>query len=630
VDFFGFLENDLHISLNKQQAEAIKVFGKRVLLEACPGSGKTTTLVSRNAYLILCGKTEPSDILTLTFSRASARDMEKRFYSLFGNLIHCPVHFSTIHSFCYGLLNYCSKKQILHVPELLDGKQDGRKLKIIKNIYFSVKNEYLSEDALEEISNGISFVKNKLISPASYKTEYQDFPVIFEKYEQFKKTNNLIDFDDILSLAYSLLKSDERICSGYAAHKFVHVDEAQDISLLQHKIIEILSKNGSLFMVGDTDQSIYGFRGADPEYIVNIKKIYPDTKIIKLETNYRSTGCIVELSNHFITQNIYRHKKRMDTVNKKGEYPKFIAAKDPKDQICKVIKLLTRGSEKKTAAVLFRNNLSGIPAAHELIKNGISFYMRDNYSGFFRHPVVADVFNFFHFSENPDDINCFKKIYYKMGTPFSKTCISYIESNAGRMRNIIYTLFDVYWKNREMREHLFRIIKAMKKIRRSKPFKALEIIIDDLYYGEYLKRNSGFSTVFSTLKQLADGTKTVSELKKRLRIIKNEIEHSYRMAGNADVCLLTLHGSKGLEFDKVILIDLIDGIFPSEKSLDNAAAGQRGLYEEETRLFYVGVTRARDEVFLIAPGKLDGKTVNPSRFIKRFLDPVCSFPALRN
>lgn len=233
MDFFRFLKDDLNICLNKQQTEAIKVSGKRVLLEACPGSGKTTTLVTKNAYLILCGKTEPSDILTLTFSRASARDMEKRFYSLFRNLIPRPVHFSTIHSFCYGFLNYCRKKQILVMPELLEGKQEGRKLKILKNIYLSIKNEYVSEDALEEISNGISFVKNKLISPASYETEYIDFPLIFEKYEQYKKTNNMIDFDDILSLAYSVMKSDKSIYSGYASHSFVHVDEAQDISLIQ-------------------------------------------------------------------------------------------------------------------------------------------------------------------------------------------------------------------------------------------------------------------------------------------------------------------------------------------------------------------------------------------------------------
>ena len=622
MDFLRFLKDDLNICLNKQQTEAIKVSGKRVLLEACPGSGKTTTLVSKNAYLILCGKAEPSDILTLTFSRASARDMEKRFYSLFRNLIPRPVHFSTIHSFCYGFLNYCRKKQILVMPELLEGKQEGRKLKILKNIYLSIKNEYVSEDALEEISNGISFVKNKLISPASYETEYIDFPLIFEKYEQYKKTNNMIDFDDILSLAYSVMKSDKSIYSGYASHSFVHVDEAQDISLIQHKIIELLSQNRNLFMVADTDQSIYGFRGADPEYIVNIKKLYPDTKIIKLETNYRSTGCIVELSNNFIMQNVYRHPKRMDTFNEKGKYPIYIAVKDSRAQVCKAIELLTQDSEKKTTAVLFRNNLSGIPLVYKLIKNGIPFYIRDNFSGFFKHVVVADVFNFFHFSENPDDIECFKKIYYKMGAPFSKTCISYLESDVGRDRNIIYALFDIYWRNRDMREHLFRIKKAIKKIRRSKPFRAFDIIINELCYGEYLKRNAGFSTVFSTLKQLADGTKTVSELKKNLKSVKHEIEHSYKTDNDAAVWLLTLHGSKGLEFDKVILIDLIDGLFPSEKSLDNAAAGKREQYEEEARLFYVGVTRARNEVFLIAPEKLDGKAVNPSRFIKRFLDPV--------
>ena len=617
MDFFSYIKDELNIILNDQQKEAVQADERRILLEACPGSGKTTTLVVRIAYLILCKKVAPADILTLTFSRASAYDMEERFNRLFGCFLTEPIHFSTIHSFCYRFLFYCQKKSLLIVPSLLE-QINGRKLKVLRDIYLDMENEYLSDDEATGLSNEISFAKNKLISPSQIKSDFENFPQIYQKYESYKKAYNLIDFDDMLLMAYEILCSNKKLYEDYGRYSYVHVDEVQDTSLVQHRIIEELSRNGNLFMVGDTDQSIYGFRGAEPDYIVNIEKQYNDSRVLKLEINYRSTQKIVSLSNRFIQQNQNRHEKSMHTENAEGTEPTVYLAKSREEQVQKAISLVGDGSDALKTAVLFRNNLSGLPIAYKLIEKDIPFYVRENYMSFFRHYVVADVFSFFQLSLDFSDMESFIRVYYKMGAPISKADMVYLKDHLEVKKDIFNELFRRYKSKRYMLEHIGRIRKALKRISHTDPLNALRIIENDLHYNFYLKRNSGALNVFSTLKYFAAGTKTVTDLKTRLRTLKNGIDQGYEKHREKAVSLLTLHGSKGLEFDKVILIDLIDGEFPCEESLEELITGSRNAYEEEVRLFYVGVTRSRNELYLLAPQKSDSKEITPSRFINQF------------
>ncbi len=627
MDFFSYLKQDLHISLNEQQAEAVVAADRRILLEACPGSGKTTTLVARIAYQILCRDVCASNMLTLTFSRASARDMERRFVALFGSLISQPVHFSTIHSFCYRFLFFCQKKRLLTVPELIEKQYYSGKSKILRSLFFEINQEYPAEDQTEQLSNEISYVKNKLIEPEQLKSDFENFPIIFHRYEAYKQEKRLIDFDDMLSMTYELLRKNKQLYREYGIFPQVLVDEAQDTSLLQHRIIEDLSREGSLFMVGDTDQSIYGFRGAEPDYIVNIRDLYPDAKILRLETNYRSTGKIVQLSNQFISQNVSRHQKNMSTGNEAGEMPAVFIMKDIEEQLEKVVQLVEADPWK--SAVLYRNNLSGLPVAWELIQKGLPFYIHEDYSSFFRHFVVADVFAFFSFAANPCDLESFSKIYYKMGAALSKNDLRKVEESPGSssdlkkhpQTDILTLLLRLNHHRKNVASHLLRIRKGMNRILRSNPWQALEVMEEELQYGEYLKRNTGHVHVFHTLKHFARNTKTLEEFKTRLRTLKNGIDHYYNKAAADAVHLLTLHGSKGLEFDNVIVVDLIEGWFPDETSLDDLKAGTRKAYEEEVRLFYVGVTRAKKKVFLLSPQKVEGRKVAQSRFIRQFIQP---------
>ncbi|MBP7176579.1 MAG: ATP-dependent helicase [Thermoclostridium sp.] len=625
MDFFSYLKQDLHINLNDQQVEAVKAADRRILLEACPGSGKTTTLVVRIAYQILCRNVGAAGMLTLTFSRASAKDMERRFAALFSSLIPQPVHFSTIHSFCYRFLYFCQKKRLLTVPELIEKDNYSGKSKILRSLFFEINQEYPGEDQTEQLSNEISYVKNKLIEPEQLKSDFENFPMIFRHYEAYKREKQLIDFDDMLSMTYELLQKNRELYREYGVFPQVLVDEAQDTSLLQHRIIEELSREGSLFMVGDTDQSIYGFRGAEPDYIVNIRDLYPDAKILRLETNYRSSGKIVQLSNQFICQNVSRHQKNMSTGNETGEMPAVFNLKDMEEQLQKVMQLVE--AEPFKTAVLYRKNLSGLPIAWELIQRGIPFYIREDYSSFFRHFVVADVFSFFSFAENPCDLESFRKIYYKMGAALSKNDLRKAEKSLDsssdlkkhQQSDILTLLLRLNHHRKHAAGHLVRIRRGMNRILRSNPWQALEVMEEELQYGDYLKRNTGYVHVFHTLKHFARNTKTLEEFKTRMRTLKNGIDHYYSKAAADAVHLLTLHGSKGLEFDNVIVVDLIEGWFPDENSLDDLNAGNRKAYEEEVRLFYVGVTRAKKKVFLLSPRKVEGGKVMQSRFIRQFI-----------
>ncbi len=630
MDFFNFLQKDLNINLNDQQKEAVIANDRRILLEACPGSGKTTTLVARVAYQILCQKLSPAAMLTLTFSRASARDMERRFGMLFGALVGQPVHFSTIHSFCYRFLLFCSKKRATVIPELIENQPGSGKLKILRDLYFRVNSEYPSEDQIEQLSNEISYVKNKLLKPEQFKSDFEQFSQIFNRYEEYKKEHRLIDFDDMLSIAYDILKKDRELYRQYGQFSHVHVDEAQDTSLLQHRIIEELSRGGNLFMVGDTDQSIYGFRGAEPEYIVNIREMYPDARILRLEANYRSSGNIVRLADLFIRQNVYRHPKNMFTGNEEGEAPVVCLLENMEKQLQKTIQLIEKEPSLWKTAVLYRNNLSGLPVAWELIQKGLPFHIREDYSSFFRHFVVADVFAFFSLASDPCDMESFQKIYYKMGAPISKNELRKLKEGAGTsgkpmQSDILVQLLQQNHHRRHLADQLVRIRRGLKRMARSNPYQALEVLENELQYGEYLKRNAGFLNVFYTLKHFARNVKNLDEFKTRLRTLKNGVDQAYQKAFFDAVHLLTLHGSKGLEFDTVILIDLVEGRFPDEKSLEELQAGDRKAYEEEVRLFYVGVTRARKTVYLLSPRRLEDKKVTQSRFVRQFIQPEQAF-----
>lgn len=622
------MNNDIFNKLNNQQKDAVLHKDGPAIILAVPGAGKTTVLISRTANLILNHNISPRNILSITFSKASAYDMKQRFISIFGQEVGKATNFSTIHSFAFNLIRSFARDNGL-VMNLIEGSNSSiSKYNLIKAIYRQVNNLFLNEDKLEELLNTIGYVKNMMI-PVDQFDKHKNFSIknfdkIYTAYEAYKKENNLIDFDDMLTMSYEILCDHPKILKSYQdRYKYIQVDEGQDTSKIQNAIIKLISgKNNNLFIVADDDQSIYGFRGAYPEELLVFEEKYPDAKVFFMEENYRSTKNIVSVCNSFIKQNKNRYEKKLFTQNE-GLNPVTIAKlKNQEDQYQFILDDINKTSNYSQTAVLFRNNLSAISLVDYLNRFNIPVYMKDSKLSFFKHWVVLDIISFFKLAIDQSDDSSFEKIYYKMNAYISKIAVNFIKNN-----NEVSSVFDRLLKFPGFKSFQLTNIKKIKgkfkTLSTKSPFEAIEYIEKDLNYVKYLQDNcKNFGTSFESvntvlfhLKNIAVETYSVHEFMSKLESLKAIIEDAKNNKDRDSVTLTTVHSSKGLEFDNVYIIDLIEGDFPSLNSLELSSLGDIKPLEEERRLFYVGMTRARSNLNLLSFNYRNDERVFYSSFI---------------
>lgn len=614
------------MNLSEEQKKAISHIKGPALVLAVPGAGKTTVLIHRTANLILNEGISPEKILSITFSRASARDMQERFNNLYGDITNIPVHFSTIHSFAYKLIrDYAYRKRQRYIL-IEDMKKKLNKVQLLKNIYFSINNDYITEEKLESIINSIGYIKNMLITPDEYVSQFKvdtnNFLEIFNAYESYKKNNSLIDFDDMLTLALDILQEDKYLLEKYRSrYEYIQVDEGQDTSKVQLEIIRTLAHpKNNLFIVADDDQSIYGFRGAYPEGLFQFNKVYKDGKIYYMEENYRSTKNIVNICNRFIKKNTLRFNKDIFTKNPYMEPIKLVKVKNLEEQYTYLMDQLEGIVDYKNTAILYRNNLSVIGIMEALERKGIPFYIKDFKIKFFDHWLVQDIIDFFLLAQDNSNILAFERIYYKMNGFISKVqlnsikALHYEDSVFDRLLSLP-GLNDFYKKN-------FLSLKLnFKKLSKLKPYEGIDLIEKNLGYGDYLKESHmrfGYSMdsleiILNYLKIIASNTMDLNGFLARLKYLEYLCSHS--KDNREGLTLSTVHSAKGLEFDRVYMIDLIDGEFPNGSSIDSFNKGDIAPLEEERRLFYVGMTRAKSYLTLITYINKNNKEVKPSRFL---------------
>lgn len=623
--FLDSLNKQYGIKLNEQQSQAVMHKDGPAVILAVPGAGKTTTLLCRTANLVLNYGVAPESILSITFSKMAAIEMKNRFNSTFGRSINGKVNFSTIHSFSYFIIREYSRiknKSFVIIEE--DGAAVN-KARLLKNIYFEVNNDYVGNDKYDELCNAIGFVKNMMIKPGEfdrYKFEIPNFKDIFTKYEEIKRKNHYIDFDDMLTFAYEILSKNHEILKRYQErYRYIQVDEGQDTSKIQHEIVKLLvSKSRNLFIVADDDQSIYSFRGAYPDMLLNFKDVYKDAKIFFMEENFRSTNSIVSSSNKLISNNKKRYEKDMVTNNDNGNPVDIIKFNSYTEQIEYLINEIKKTNELRNIAILFRNNISAIPLADILERQSIPFYMRDSKIYFFNHWVTLDLICFMNIAIDGGDIESFEKIYYKMNAYLNKGIIDYIKTSPVKrdIMDLIANYPEIGYhqikKIQEIREG-FKILKSLQ------PYDAIGYIKYALGYGEYLAKNAdrlGYSIgninlIIERLKMVARGTKTIPEFISRLNTLETAIKNASYNKGSEALTLTTIHSSKGLEYENVYIMDIVDGIFPDSESINMDDNGTSKYLEEERRLFYVGMTRARRDLKLLT---IDDKgKIKPSRFI---------------
>lgn len=389
MNFIKYLSEKHNINLNEQQQKAVTNIDGPILLLAVPGAGKTTVIVCRCANMVINHRIRPENILTLTFSKASAMDMKNRYQKLFGNRAEGKLHFSTIHSFCYNVLRtYCHKMNKTFPIIIEDEKAPITKSQLLRQLYKELNDTYLTDDRLEELSNTICFVKNMML-PECELTKYgegiKNFPEIFKSYEAFKSQNNLIDYDDMLTKTLELFCNNQDLLNAYRSrYTYINVDESQDTSYLQHQIIKCLAApRNNIFMVGDEDQSIYSFRAAFPRALLDFEKTYPGAQVYFMENNYRSTKNIAAAANKFIRQNYERYDKNMFSERDDGVPVKYTCLQNKNDQYEYIIPMLKKENDLAETAVLYRNNVSAIPLADALHRSMIPFYLREAKTTFF-------------------------------------------------------------------------------------------------------------------------------------------------------------------------------------------------------------------------------------------------------
>lgn len=626
TDFFERKKNELGIELNDVQKEAVLQTEGPLLLLACPGSGKTTTMIMRIGYLIEEKQVNPKRMKAITFSRASAADMAERFSRFFPQ--SAAVDFSTIHSLAFMIARtYMEKEGVTF--ELIEGGGKGRqsvnKSFLLKNIYKEVLKEECTDDELASLSTFISAIKNEMIPVekwADLKGPVDKAGLIAKKYEQYKtrQAGHLyLDFDDMLVNAEKALRLDEELAEHFRSkYDYILTDESQDTSLVQHKIVEhLVAHHGNLCVVADDDQSIYTWRGADPAYLLEFHKVYPDAKVLMMERNYRSSKEIVETTAKFIKRNQKRYSKEMHTENGSAAPILLKQLDDPKRQLEYVTYELLAEKTLNDVAILFRNNSSSTMYVSELHRRGIPFYMKDADDKFFSHWVVEDILNFMRLSFNTERKDIFAKIIMKMNVFVSRSMLTKFE-NSETKGNV----FDAFIRTVDLQDRQIKKLQAYKKgyevIPEMRPMRVIQLIRNDLGYEAALKSRAekfGFRIehllgILDTLEGIATPMRTMVEFANQLKELEQAVQTAKFNPPENALTLSTFHSAKGLEFRRVFMIDLQKGIIPSEED-----EGDEATLEEARRLFYVGMTRAKERLELLSYRQDEGKSKEDSRFL---------------
>lgn len=625
MNIIEFLSTVHKIFLNDSQQKGVLSIEQNTLLLAVPGSGKTTVLVSRIANLLINHGVKSDTMLTLTYSKETARDMTVRYNQLFHMLSSLKPEFRTIHSFCLMVMKYYAHTKKRIMPKLILNSTSGQaKVQLLRHLYQKYNQEYLNDDTLDTLNQKMCYVKNMMLTPEQIEecsNEVDSFSEIYNDYELYKKQNKLMDFDDMLTYTYDIFVKQPTILQAFQKkYHYINVDEAQDTSLVQHKIIELLSKNSSIFMVGDEDQSIYSFRGAYPKALLQFSENYKDANVIKMEQNFRSNSDIVAVANRFIKQNKQRYPKEMYCTNTNKSSIEIVKLKDFNEQYEYILNCILKNPIKKSIGIIYRNNESAIPLIDLFYKRNMEFYIKDHTQSYFTSFVLRDIVSFLRLTINSCDIESFQQIYYKLG--ISKNTFELVERNIQDFEDVFSCTIAMSNPSTYRIEQLKFYKSAMKRLTNMRPEKGIASIMDSLGYQNFIENRlgEGFSKTnayqkINTAICLAKGVESIPIYLDKLSKLSIAFGEGKNVNAMSQINLSTLHSCKGFEYDTVFLLDIIKDVIPSSDAVGDMLDGDFEPIENETRLFYVGLTRAKTKLILFQSRMLNGAITLPSRFI---------------
>lgn len=602
---------------NKAQEEAIHTVNKQVLVIACPGSGKTTTLLRRIHYMVTEAGISAAQILMITFTKAAADEMNKRYVSMYGD--NPGVTFATIHSLCFSIVKKYGKKNVSVLSDIEIYNYFNYRVKYLDQI--NDKDNFVADVILD-----ISVMKNNMISLSDYEPACTDnkelFASLYTGYEKYKEKESKVDFDDMLVMAKDILDNEPEVLLYLKnRYSYIQVDEYQDTNYIQRDIIyKLAGKEGNLAVVGDDDQSIYMFRGARPEIMLNFSKDYPECKVIHMSTNYRSLKEIIKTADHVVKHNSQRFAKDFyGAREEKGKvfFRNYLNNTSQLEGVLhKVRELLEQGVKPEQIAILYRTNKESMPFAEYFMREKIPFQCNERLKSKYHHWIFQDIQAYWKLSRGKKDKISFQRILNHPNRYFYGKAFHSVDPNLSSLKQAVWEQKGgVHWqlqKGLENAETLFQHFKILNTF--SKP----EVFMNYLYkatgYNDYLKE-------YAKLRKLDV---------KELTVVWNNLLDEAKLYGSWDawgryivaynrqlqqankskdgITLSTMHRAKGLEWDYVFIINCVDGTIPHSNAMTPEEI------EEERRLFYVAMTRAKDFLYLSAY-KEDGKDIS-SPFIE--------------
>lgn len=602
---------------NKAQEEAIHTINGQMILIACPGSGKTTTLIRRIHYMITEGDISPEHILMITFTKAAADEMKDRYIKMYSK--NPGITFCTIHSLCLAIIRKFYNKKLNVISEFE-----------VRN-FFQYRIRFLDQindkdDFINDILLDITVIKNNLLDPKKYTpqciNDKELFLSLYNEYEEYKKEKDQIDFDDMLILAFNILRKMPHALQWIRERfRYIQVDEYQDTNYLQRNIIYMIAgKNGNLVVVGDDDQSIYGFRGARPEIMLNFSKDFPNAKKINMSTNYRSLQSIISCSGKLILHNKKRFEK--DFLGSRQDFGEISKHQFPTqmDQTTAVVKeiekLLKNGVSPNDIAILYRINSEASLPAELLLKKKIPFYCNEVLKSKYEHWIFKDILAYYRLANDQGSKADLKRILNHPNRYFYSN-FKNVEPTFDSMYNAAtFQKGKKRWQIEKAQDQVVVFFNHLKRLKGQKPHDFLKILYSSIFvnYKSYLKeyskkRNMEFSDLEDIYSELSEESKLFDNWDDWMKSIE-EYNQKIKDKNKArdGVTLSTMHRSKGLEWNHVFIIDCVDGTYPFVKAT--------GETEEERRLFYVAMTRAKDCLYFYSYRKKNnGKDVNLSPFL---------------
>lgn len=615
------------MKLNRGQDEAIKHGNGPCMVLAPPGSGKTLIVTERTRYLIEESGVRPDQILVITFTRYAAREMKERFERLTAGKNY-PVTFGTFHSIFYGILK-CAYG--IGANNLMSEKESSVLLQEVldqTNIESTPEVED-EEELVRELLREVGMVKNGLCHLKDFHSKYltqDEFAEVFRSYEHQKKELKKFDFDDMLVQCYALFRKKPEILQGWQKRfQYILIDEFQDINRVQYEVIRMLAApRYNLFVVGDDDQSIYGFRGAKPELMLYMKQEFPSLRTISLTVNYRSTEFITGAAARVILHNDTRFYKRVQSFRGRGQNVHVQEVLDEQEEAQYVTeeiqKKLDQGIKPGEIAVLFRAAVQARMISEILSEHRIPFEMRDYVTNFYRHFIVKDMMAYLQLAAGKRDRSLFLTICNRP--------LRYLARNSMENRQINFEDLRKFYCDKDwMLDIIDQFDVDVRMMKNMAPYAAIQYIRKKIGYDDFLKeyaekhqiswkqlmdvmaeleeRSKNFKSYDEWEIHIAKYTQELEEQQAKARKIKGERENK--------VQLMTIHSAKGLEFEDVFVIHANEGEIPHQK------AEKKDEIEEERRLFYVALTRAKNNLCISYITQKNGNSIKPSRFVEELL-----------